>query len=174
MFEETSERKASSLNLLREASTLFDDTLFSKVAENAGENIDLTSRGLPWALINEKGRILSAVKYNSIMGILPSSDFLEQHNMQLQNENLLLRESIRRIEERLNKIEASIPTQKLVVLREISLDEAKKEIAQLFAEGKILYYSDIAEKLRLDLETVVEICNELHSKGEIEVVDNLL
>jgi len=64
--------------------------------------------------------------------------------------------------------------EKIVVLREISKEEAEKEILKLFSGGQVLYYSDIAEKLRLDLESVVEICNELQSKGEIEVNDDAL
>ena len=67
-----------------------------------------------------------------------------------------------------------VTEEKIVVLREISKEEAEKEILQLFSEGQVLYYSDIAQKLRLDLELVVEICNELQSKGRIEVIDNAL
>ena len=51
-------------------------------------------------------------------------------------------------------------------------EEAKQEIRQLFPTGQTLYYSDIAEQLRLDLKLVVDICNEFQSKGEIEVVDD--
>ena len=94
--------------------------------------------------------------------------------MQLRNENLLLREAIRIIEERLASIEASLPKEKVIILREISKEEAEKEIRTLFSEGQILYYSDIAERLRLDLQLVVEICNELQSRGEIEVVGDTL
>ena len=64
--------------------------------------------------------------------------------------------------------------EKIVVLREISKEEAEKEISKLFSEGQVLYYSDIAQKLRLDLKLVVEICNELQSKGRIEVIDKPL
>lgn len=64
--------------------------------------------------------------------------------------------------------------EKIVVLREISKEEAEKEILKLFSGGQVLYYSDIAEKLGLDLQLVVEICNELQSKGRIEVIDDAL
>lgn len=64
--------------------------------------------------------------------------------------------------------------QSYVVLREISKEEAEKEILKLFSGGQVLYYSDIAEKLGLDLKLVVEICNELQSKGRIEVIDDAL
>lgn len=55
----------------------------------------------------------------------------------------------------------------MIVLREISKEEAKQEIRGLFAGGRTLYYSDIAEELRLDLKFVVELCHELESAGEI-------
>lgn len=58
---------------------------------------------------------------------------------------------------------------KVVVPREISNEEAEKEIRELFSKGKTLYYSDITQELRLDLELVVNICNELQKQGEITV-----
>lgn len=103
-----------------------------------------------------------------------SSKLLEKENMQLGKENLLLRDKLKNIEERLAIIEASLPQEKIIILREVSKEVAEKEIKALFTEGQILYYSDIAERLRLDLQLVVEICNELQSKGEIEVVDDSL
>ena len=78
------------------------------------------------------------------------------------------------LEKRLKSLEDSIPTEEVVVLREISKEEAEKEILELFSKGHTLYYSDIAEQLGLDLKLVVEICNELQSRGEIEVIDDLL
>ena len=101
---------------------------------------------------------------------LPKSENVEQRYLKLKNENLSLKEAIRKIEERLVCIEASLPKQKVIVLREISREQAKKEIKNLFNKGNILYYSDVAEQLQLDLQTVVEICNELQNKGEIETV----
>jgi deoxycytidine triphosphate deaminase len=71
-------------------------------------------------------------------------------------------------------LERGIEEEKIVVLREISKEEAEKEILKLFSGGQVLYYSDIAEKLRLDLKLVVEICNELQSKGRIEAIDDAL
>lgn len=88
---------------------------------------------------------------------------VDNQYMLLQKENVSLRGAIREIGGR----------QKVIVLREISKDQAKSEIKDLFAKGKTLYYSEVAEKLRLDLQTVVEICNELQQNGEIEIVDNV-
>lgn len=93
---------------------------------------------------------------------------------QIRNELLsgILREQIREIiREELTRF---VPAEKIVILREISRDEAMEEIRELFASGKTLYYSDIASQLRLDLELVVDICKELMSRGEIAVDENLL
>ena len=98
----------------------------------------------------------------------------EYENAQLMTENKVLRKKIQVIEKRLTKIEAIIPKERLVILREVSREEAKEDILGLFHQEQILYYSDIAEQLGLDLKLVVEICNELQSKGEIQVVDDAL
>ena len=59
-----------------------------------------------------------------------------------------------------------------VVLRAISRKQAKDEIVQLFREAKrTLFYSDVAEQLNLDLELVVELCNELEKEGAIGVLE---
>ena len=47
----------------------------------------------------------------------------------------------------------------------------KDKIEQLFKSSDILYYSDIANKLELDLEMVVNICQELMREGKIEVAN---
>ena len=86
----------------------------------------------------------------------------------IKNEML---QRIESLEERLRKIEDTIPKQKTVILREITREEAKSEIERLFKKGNTLYYSDIAEKLRIDLELVVEICEELFSEGKVKVAD---
>ena len=93
----------------------------------------------------------------------------DKTKMQLRKENLLLKDKIRKIEERLSKLEASVPGEKVIVLRELTPDQAKEEIRKLFSTGKRLYYSDIALELGLDLELVVNICNELQEQGEISV-----
>ena len=58
-----------------------------------------------------------------------------------------------------------------VVLRAIPREEAIGEIVQLFKQSKKpLFYSDVAERLNLDLELVVELCNELEKDGQIGVL----
>ena len=61
---------------------------------------------------------------------------------------------------------------RVIVLREITKEEARREIVDLFAAEDILYYSDISERLSIDLETVVEICRELKAEGAIRVDDD--
>jgi len=58
---------------------------------------------------------------------------------------------------------------KTIILREIPKEQARHEISQLFATGRTLYYSDIAKELKLDLELVVNICDELLDEGEINI-----
>ncbi len=55
----------------------------------------------------------------------------------------------------------------IVVLRDVDREQAKREIEALFKEGGTIYYGDIVERLGLDLELVVDICNELEGKGII-------
>lgn len=62
--------------------------------------------------------------------------------------------------------------EQVIVLREITREEAKTEIIDIFASGETLYYSDISERLRIDLEVVVEICRELQAEGVIRVDDD--
>ena len=60
------------------------------------------------------------------------------------------------------------------MMKQISREQAKQEIQQLFSSGRTLYYSDIAEELSLDLELVVDICQELQDSGEVTVDENAL
>lgn len=78
------------------------------------------------------------------------------------------------LEKRFSNIEASLPSEKVIILRKVSKEQAKKEIRKLFSESNTLYYSDIAERLGLDLELVVDICNELQRQGKIKVDDKTL
>jgi Mn-dependent DtxR family transcriptional regulator len=64
--------------------------------------------------------------------------------------------------------------EKVIALREIPREQAKQEIQQLFSSGRTLYYSDIAEELRLDLKLVVDICRELEENGEVKVDESAL
>ena len=85
-------------------------------------------------------------------------------------EYISLERKLAQVEQRLAELEAK---EKVIVLKEITKEEAKEEIRQLFASGRTFYYSDIVQKLQLDLETVVDICNELRKNKEISVDDRV-
>jgi len=55
-----------------------------------------------------------------------------------------------------------------VEARQIDIQQAKNEILALFRKHGTLYYSDIAEMLQLDYETVINACEQLHKEGIIE------
>jgi regulator of replication initiation timing len=134
-----------------------------------------TVRPSTWdSYIEFQSRLPETLEAISAAGLADTSGFslLGQlsENMRLRLENALLQRGLGQIEERLARIEATLPEVKVVVLREISRDEAKREIKQLFARGRALYYEDIVDEVRLDLELVVDICNELVEEGEISPV----
>ena len=60
------------------------------------------------------------------------------------------------------------------MIREITREEAEQEIQQLFQSGRTLYYSDIAEELKLDLKLVVDICREFQENKEIGIDEDAL
>jgi dCTP deaminase len=60
-----------------------------------------------------------------------------------------------------------------VVLRALSREEAREEILNLFRSVPgPLFYSDIAERLKIDLEQVLEITNELEREGLVGELGN--
>ena len=127
------------------------------------------SAGLPEEFIREGARIAQALQVTTptVSTWNPTID-----SMTLAAENSLLRKEIERINHKLAELEERIPREKVILLREISNEQAKQEICQLFSSGRTLYYSDIADELRLDLKLVVEICQELEEAGEIAVDDS--
>lgn len=165
MVEKETSRFTTAQDLVRVISSTFDESVLTIEGSDIG-----LSFGAPAEELELKRRVL-----NSIAGIpafavgTEPSSWFEQENTQLRIENYALRERIRAVEERLANIEAVIPTERVITLREISKEKAKEEIRNLFSTGRTLYYSDIAEELRLDLEMVVEICNELQESGGISI-----
>lgn len=85
-------------------------------------------------------------------------------------EYITLQQKVENLEKRLAGLEAK---EKVIVLKEITREEAKEEIRRLFASGRTLYYSDIVTELQLDLETVVDICNELRKNKEVSIDDRV-
>lgn len=91
----------------------------------------------------------------------------------------IIRDEIRfmeeRIMQRLDLLEQRIiehdrddaSSEEVILLRSISREQAKEEIMGLLDKSDKLYYSDIAEKLKLDLKEVVEIIEELEAEGEV-------
>lgn len=85
-----------------------------------------------------------------------------------------LNQKFKPIENRLATIEESIkefaPIRKIVVLETVTKEEAKEKIKELIGQTDIEFYPDeIAEKLCIDFQLVMEIINELIDEGKIEV-----
>lgn len=168
MVEKETFRFTTDQDLVRVINSTFDENVFTIEGSDAGLSFDT-----PIKVLELKGRLLKSIAgVSAFAASTEPSRWFEQENTQLRMENYALRERIRAVEERLTYIEATIPKERVIILREVSKEEAEKEILGLFSQGQTLYYSDIAEQLGLDLQLVVEICNELQSKGEIEVVDD--
>jgi len=127
---------------------------------------------IPTRTIVAKSRFFNWIAGASDLETYSPYETIMQENAELRFENRRLATIAVNLEKRINILENKLPEENVIVLREITRDEAKAEIARLFSEGRTLYYSDIATELQLDLELVVDICNELMSEGEISVADS--
>ena len=87
---------------------------------------------------------------------------------------LSLIEELERVKQRLSELENKDSGGKAIMLRDITREEAKEEIRQLFKSGRTLYFSDIADELALDLRLVVDICRELQESKEIGIDKDVL
>ena len=85
-----------------------------------------------------------------------------------------LREELRQTRQKLLELENRLSREQVMVVRDITKEEAKEEIRQLLKGGDTLYFSEIADKLRLDLEMVVDICRELQDTKEIGIDEEAL
>lgn len=90
-------------------------------------------------------------------------------------------ERIRTLEERVAKLEEEVEwlqgesrAGEVIELRDISSEDAKQEILGLFSSGEILYMSEVAERLGLPDQQVVEICVALLKEGELKPRDDIL
>ena len=92
---------------------------------------------------------------------------LHYENWYLLQENAALQQRLEALETRISRLESVAPEAKVIVLREITREQANQEIRELFASGDVLDYEGIVERLHLDLELVVAICDELIREGEI-------
>jgi regulator of replication initiation timing len=151
------------------------DWLLAKPEEREKFIVLGDSAGLTKEDIEEKVRRLKGiVQVEQLVMTIPSGGSEPTDILYLMEENASLRQEIEQIKQKLSELEERIPEEKVIVLREISREKAKKEIRQLFSNERTLYYSDIAEELRLDLKLVVDICHELQESGEIGIDDRVL
>lgn len=67
-------------------------------------------------------------------------------------------------------VRALLDNMEIINLREISVEEAKREILQLLKNKDLAYPSDVADELRLDLKTTIKAIKELWQEGKIEEV----
>ena len=97
-------------------------------------------------------------------------EFMQQHREEIRSMQEFNRATLTEMKKLVEYIVGERRT--TVVLRAIPHDQAKQEILRAFKEARgSLFYSDIAERLRLDLELVVELCKELESEGHIGVLN---
>jgi len=137
----------------------WQDNVYAGTATFSPQNIDAKLR-----------YICSTVSTQGMWAYQPFQTITEENN-ELRLENRTLALIVSDLAHRIETLEKK-QEEDVIVLREITRDEAKGEIKYLFSEGHTLYYSDVATKLRLDLELVVEICNELINEGEIGIADS--
>jgi len=88
-------------------------------------------------------------------------------------ENFLLKRELTKVNNRIMELEKRIPQENIIVLRDISREQAKGEIRQLYKTGRTLYCSDLVRELGVDLGTVAEICDELEANGELVIDQNI-
>jgi regulator of replication initiation timing len=135
-----------------------------------GDSVGLTEEDIEKKVRRVKG----SVQVERLITTMPFGVSEPSVVLYLMEENASLRREIEQIKQKLSELEERMPEEKVIVLREISREEAKEEIRQLFSSGRTLYYSDIAEELRLDLELVVAICHELQESGELRIDESVL
>jgi len=88
-------------------------------------------------------------------------------------EKEMLKQELAKVNKKLTELEKRIPQEGVIVLRDISREQAKEEIKQLFKTGRTLYLSDLVKELGIDLGTVAEICDELEANGELVIDQNV-
>lgn len=99
----------------------------------------------------------------------PRSVYLNPATPRFAIEYTALQEELRQLRQRVAELEEEALVDEVIMLKDITKEQAKQEIQKIFSSGRTLYYSDIVKELRIDLETVVDICNELQKNKEIEI-----
>ena len=89
-----------------------------------------------------------------------------------------LKELVASLTTRLTELEREVETTKaaqpddVIVIREISKEQARNEIIKSFASGEPLDQADLADALSLEISLVVEVCNELIEEGVVVFYDD--
>ncbi len=78
-----------------------------------------------------------------------------------RSRNEVIRESIRRFIEEVGEM-------RIIKLRDVPRERAKREILDYLRKKNVAYPSDIADELRLDYELVADIIRELWEGKEVE------
>jgi len=112
----------------------------------------------------------STIEYAAIevTGTYPYPEALVYED-QLLTENGLLKKKLEKMSKRIAELEKRLPNESVIVLRDITREQAKGEIVQLYKTGRTLYCSDIVKELGIELRTVAEICDELENNGELVI-----
>ena len=66
----------------------------------------------------------------------------------------------------------SMQPEEVIEIREISKEQARKEIVESFKSGEPLDHADLADALALEISLVVEVCNELIEEGVVVFYDD--
>jgi Arc/MetJ-type ribon-helix-helix transcriptional regulator len=98
------------------------------------------------------GTKLTPREYEEIVNLINNGLYLSVSDF--------LRESIR------DKLKAT----KIIKLRDINYDDAKKEILGYYRNYDEAYLSEVSENLELDLELVIQITEELEKEGRLKGV----
>jgi Arc/MetJ-type ribon-helix-helix transcriptional regulator len=96
------------------------------------------------------GTKLTPREYEEISNLIEAGIFLSVSDF--------IRESVR------DKLKAT----KIIKIREIEYEDAKKEILGYYRSYDEAYISEVAEDLELDLELVLQITEELEKEGRLK------
>jgi hypothetical protein len=76
---------------------------------------------------------------------------------------------------RIEQLEETVRTSRDLYeeLRDVSVEQAAQEIRELFnkSPGRDIYYSDLAQELKIDVATIMEACDSLVDGGVIEAAN---
>ncbi len=129
------------------------------------------------------GEVIQSSAGSTPMYVFNAQPSYSALDLERDSQIIELRTQITKLTEQVNRLENIIgeiskrmepmqtSSEDVMVLRSITRDEAKKEILDLLDKSDKLYYYDIAEALRLDLEEVVQIMSELESDGFVGVAE---